>query len=554
MIARNSFVIMLSQAGSAVLGILALTVVSKLWGGYAPAMMGIIWFAMAFIGTFSFITNMGFDPTHIKKVSEGKDLGTCMGTFIAFKLILVGIMVATVVGGIAVWKYVLKEGFYDATTEMVVYIFLAYNVFFALSQIAVTTFNSRMKNVKSQIALLTEPAVRVALVLLVAAAGIAGAVVTYEGVTTTVNLDPAVGWPEFLEPLRAFIATHTIGAMAMAYMLGAFSTFCMAFFLLRKYPVSRPTREYMKMYLLWAAPLMIPMMFTLVTANIDKVMLGYWWSSVEVGYYASVYRISTMMIMISGAIGIVVFPAISAMHARKGLAMRRKLAGIAGLTRRAERYVSMVTVPLVAMIFVFAVPIIDILLNSSFRPAATVFAMLAAYTYIYTLTVPYTYLVIGMDRPRTNAKVVVLTGAINICLNILLIPRNGLLSDLGISGIEGAALSLLLSTLAMLAALHYYSNRLVRRKMFRSTRIHLHLAAGTAMGLAMWGASALAESIRWYHLGMLFALGMCVYLGVLWAFGEFRKPDLDFFLDTLNLRKLLGLVRSEMTEDPKFRR
>ena len=552
MIARNSFIIMVSQAASAVFGILALTIVSKLWGGYAPALMGIIWFAMAFVGTFSFITNFGFDATHIKKMSEGKDVGTCMGTFIAFKLILVGILIVTVVGSIAVWKYVLKEGFYDATTEMVVYIFLGYSVFFALSQIGITTFNSRMKNVKSQIALLSEPIVRVTLVIMVALAGITGAVITYEGITTTVDLEPRINWPGFLEPLRAFIATHTIGSMALAYMLGAFATFCMAFLLLRKYPVSRPTKEYMKMYLLFATPLMIPLMFTLVTANVDKVMLGYFWSSVEVGYYASVYRISAMMLMISGAIGIVVFPAISAIHARKNVENRRKFREIAKVTRSSERYVSMITVPAVAMIIVFAVPIIDILLNSSFRPAASSFQLLTVYTYIYSIGVPYTYLIVGMNQPKQNAKVVVISGIVNIVLNLLLIPRDGLLSGFGINSIEGAAISVLISTAVMLAGLHYYSGKLVKRRMFQS-RIFLHLAAGAVMGIAMWAAGSLFDAIRWYHLGVLFALGMCVYLGILWSLKEFRKSDMDFFLDTMNIRKLFKHVKTEMGEDPNFK-
>ncbi|MBA3045803.1 MAG: flippase [Euryarchaeota archaeon] len=552
MIARNSFIIMVSQAASAIFGMLALTIVSKLWGGYAPSIMGIIWFAMAFVGTFSFITNMGFDVTHIKKVSEGRDMGTCMGTFISIKLILIGILITSVLGSIAFWKYFMSEGFYDATTETVIYIFLGYSVFFALGQIAVSTFNSRKENVKSQISLLMDPIVRSALVIIVALAGISGAIVTYGGATTAIDLQPRYNWPGFLEPLQTFLATHTVGAMAIAYLLGAFAMFCMAFFLLRKYPVAKPTKNYLKMYFLFATPLMIPIIFTLITANIDKVMIGYFWSAVEVGYYSSVQRISAMILMISASIGIVVYPTISAIHARKNMDKRKKIREIAKVARDSERYASMVTIPVLAMIIVFAVPIIDIVLNSSFRPATMSFQLLTIYAYVFTIGVPYTYLIVGMNRPKQTAKIVVLAGIANIVLNFLLIPHNGLLSQFGISGINGAACSILASIIIMLVGLHYYSNRITGKRLFQG-KILLHMIAGVVMGMVMWGISTFIEIIRWYHLGVLFFIGLGTYIGVLWCFKEFKKADLNFFLDTMNLRKLFKHVKKEMGEDPKFK-
>jgi hypothetical protein len=73
------------------------------------------------------------------------------------------------------------------------------------------------------------------------------------------------------------------------------------------------------------------------------------------------------------------------------------------------------------------------------------------------------------------------------------------------------------------------------------------------MGIAMWGLSTFIEIIRWFHLGMLFMIGLAVYIGVLWAFREFKKADLIFFLDTISLRKLFKHVRNEMGEEPKFK-
>ena len=221
MMARNSFIIMATQAASAVFGLLALTIVSKLWGGFAPSLMGMVWFGMAFVGTLSFITNMGFNATHIKKVSEGKDLGTCIGTFIAIKLLLVSILVITVVGGIATWKYLLHKEFYDATKESIIYIFLAYYVIFALAQIPITTFYSMKKNVKSQLSLLMEPLVRAPLMILVALAGVTGAYISLEGSTQIINIPPRFVWSSIFQQLQDFLATHVIGAFAVSYLFAA---------------------------------------------------------------------------------------------------------------------------------------------------------------------------------------------------------------------------------------------------------------------------------------------------------------------------------------------
>jgi O-antigen/teichoic acid export membrane protein len=549
MIARKSFIIMITQTASAVVGLLALTIVSKLWGSSAPSLMGVVWFGMAFVGTFSFITNLGFDSTHVKKVSEGKDIGTCIGTFIAIKLILVSILVITVVGGIAIWKYVLNKDFYDATRESVIYIFLGFYVLFALAQIPIMTFNSLRKNVKSQASMFMEPLVRSPLMILVALAGVTGAIVVLEGSTEIINLSPAISWPSILQPVQEFLATHTIGAFAFAYLFGAFAMFLVGFIMLRKYPISRPTREYFLLYLKFATPLMIPVLFTLVILNVDKVMLGYFWSSVEVGHYFAVQRITTLILLIYSAIGVVLFPTVSSIHAKYKYEKKKRNKAILRVIRSSERYSSMVIVPIVFIILAFAIPVIDILLNSSFRPAVLSLQILTVYTYVLTLGMPYRFLILGMDRPTTFAKVMVMGGITNIVLNLFLIPEDGLLSQLDINGPSGAALSALISSLVMLVGFHYYSRKIIKFRRFQN-RILLHIVAGLLMGLILWKLASYVPQMQWFYLVGLSLIGVGVYLVFLWLLREFSKAELNFFLETVNPKNLLRYIKSEIKEKP----
>ncbi len=546
MIARHSFVIIIGQASSAVLGMLALFFISKLWGGYAPGLVGIVWFGFSFVGTFSFISNMGFDAAHVKKISEGRDLGKCNGTYIALKLILTAILVLCVVACLLIWEHMLGGGYYDATRLTVIFIFLGYYVLFSLAQIPVMTFNSLKKNAISQASILMEPLTRAVLFLVVALAGIAGAEVLTESGLVVVNLPARFDWPSFLLPLQEFISTHVVGALAVSYLFGGLAMFAAGFFFLRKYPVSRPDKQYLGMYLKFAVPLMVPVIFMVITSYLDKVLLGYFWTAEDVGCYFSVQRICTTIVMIPSAIAIVLFPTISAIYAKGRADRGRCNRMLCALTKKCARFTSMVTIPIVAVFIVFSIPIIDIALNSSFRPGASSMQILSIYTYIATMYVPYYILVLGMNRPVHVAKIFFASGITNIAFNLLLIPRGGLLAGVGINGPMGAATATLISTAVILAGMYYYSVRFTRRPLMEG-RMLKHIGAGLIAGLAMFWLSGISDPMHWYHLAAFSLAGLGIYLGVLWAWGEFRRKELDFFLETMNPMLLLRYVKSEMS-------
>jgi len=545
-IARHSFVIIIGQASSAVLGMLALFFVSKLWGGYAPGLVGIVWFGFSFVGTFSFISNLGFDAAHVKKISEGKDLGKCNGTYLAIKLMLSAIMVLSVVGCLLIWEHTLGGGYYDSTRLSVIYIFLGYYVLLSLAQIPIMTFNSLKKNAISQTTMLMESLTRAVLFLVVALAGIAGAEVLTESGLVVIDLPARFDWPSILHPLQEFISTHVVGALAISYLFGGLAMFVTGFLFLRKYPVSRPDKQYMGMYMKFAVPLMVPVIFILITSFLDKVLLGYFWTAEDVGYYFSVQRICTTIVMIPSAIGIVLFPTISAIYAKGRADRGRCNRMLCALTRKCARFTSMVTIPIVAVFIVFSIPIIDIALNSSFRPGAPSMQILSIYTYIATMYVPYYILVLGTNRPINVAKVFFASGITNIAFNLLLIPRGGLLSGIGINGPMGAATATLISTAVIFAGLYYYSVRFTGRPLMEG-RMLKHIAAGFIAGLAMFWLAGILDTMHWYHVAVFSLAGLGIYLGVLWAWGEFRRKELDFFLETMNPMLLLRYVKSEMS-------
>ena len=51
---------------------------------------------------------------------------------------------------------------------------------------------------------------------------------------------------------------------------------------------------------------------------------------------------------------------------------------------------------------------------------------------------------------------------------------------------------------------------------------------------------------RWYELLGVAALGMGIYFSILFLLREVKREDLALFMDTLNVKKMLGYIKDEM--------
>lgn len=530
MIARKSALIVGTQFFTRFLGWIALLVLAKLWGGFAPEAMGIIGFAMAFLAIFNIVADLGFSQAHVKRISEGKDLGTCIGTYAAIKIILIGLMVTVVFTSIYIWKNFFHGGFTDATTESVIFVFIIYYIFLNLSQIAISTFQGRKEIAKRQITGIFENIVKVPLEIFVAIAGVS---------IVGVSISPRVNWPSFLRPLQQFIAVHAIGSLAMTYVFGVMTTFFVGIWLLRKYPLKRPNFNLFKSYFFFALPIMLISIISIISVNIDKVMIGYFWTSTEVGYYFTMQQILQIILILSSAISIVLFPTISEYHSTKNFEK------IEGKVHLAERYISMVMIPAIVLIIVLVKPVISIMLNSAFLPAASVLITLTFFAFITSLNMPYSSLISGINRPDIAAKVGVTICVTNITLNYLFIPEHGLLSSFGVNGPTGAAIATVLSSLVGFFGLRLAAKRLTGIKLIQS-HIPSHILAGFIMAGILYWINSLIPLVRWYHLLVFVGIGLAIYLGVLYAIKEFKKQDLLFFLDMLHPKEMLTYIKSEL--------
>ena len=121
---------------NAIIGWVALLFVARKMGASALGEFG---YALSLVGGFTFLAFFGFRMAHVKRVSEGLDLGKCIGTFLSVRLVLISFMLMVFASCYWFWTVYLDKQIYDIQTPgLLLTIVLYYIVFLALGVMTAT--------------------------------------------------------------------------------------------------------------------------------------------------------------------------------------------------------------------------------------------------------------------------------------------------------------------------------------------------------------------------------------------------------------------------------
>lgn len=503
-IARKSVLVIITKILDGGLGYLGLFFIARYM---SPADYGIVSFAIGFVTLFSIFVDFGFGAAHVKRVSEGKDLGRCIGTFLSIKSVLISTSLFILLGSLFFWTNIMGRGFETAEHINVIYII----TIFWLAQIITgsfsITFQARKEMAKIQIPFLINGFLRTGAIVYVAISG--------------------------LGPL----------ALAWAYVFGELANLSITLFLFRRYTIKKPTLSYLKSYNAFAFPLVLVSASNVIMNNIDKVMIQLFWNATDVGYYFAAYRISNFITLFTASIGMLIFPTYSALYKSGNIQQIKKL------TFESERHLSLIVFPMVFGLVVLAEPTAFILL-SGWMPAVPLLQILPFVVLFVTLSLPYASQFNGMNKPKINRNRILIMLFFNLTLNLLLIPKDiqilGGIKFFGL-GATGAAIATVISSVISLVYTRIMSYRLTGSK--GNNRIFLHAFAAMVMAGILYVIFYYFDYItfvtRWYTLLIIAGMGLCIYLVILALFREFTKADFWFYIDTLNIKKMLIYIRDE---------
>ena len=250
--------------------------------------------------------------------------------------------------------------------------------------------------------------------------------------------------PLFSAPLLLILGTRfgAVGAAA-AYTASTFILLLIAAWLWRRAtPMLHSATGYFDTGLLlrtslplfWVAMLFIAMSWT------DTLLLGIWLDNRAVGIYGIAMRVSVMISFVLVSVNSIIAPKFAALHADGAL---RELGDLA---RRAARLMAVITMPFFLLFLLLPKWVLGIF-GDDFGAGATVLAILSVGQFVNVATGSVGYLLIMSGHEKLIRNSTMISAALNLILNVLLIPRFGIIGAAIASATSLAALNLISAAL-----------------------------------------------------------------------------------------------------------
>lgn len=526
MLARKTLLHFLNTVVGGILGAIALKLIALYMG---DAILGQVAYALGILSIGQSLFSSGIRTTHEKRMGEGHREGDKIVTYLYLQLGLSAGFATTVGLAILVWIGLLGEQVHS-TTLLVLVVVTAHLMAQNLRQVSVNTFNGRREIARSQTITFLDDLIRVAFTVL--ATTLFAAVVRGRGPLTGIIGD-GWGWVEF----------YGAELLALTYLAGTGASALLGLVMVwRTCPIGSFDLDVVESYWQFAWPLFLVGVAGTLTSNLDRVMIGYFWMEAEVGLYFGMDRILHIIRSIAFALGTILVPAISR------LAEEEDRESVAEVSFRAHRYTTMVILPMIAGVIVFAEPLIRILLADEFVRGVSVLVVLSFWVFFLVASKPFSTVVLGFDRSRVVLFVGLIATGLNLVLNLVLIPAD--ITSLGISlvglGALGAAIATLVSEITKYVGLRYFARKMVPIPA-QWPSLYNQLAAVGGMSLILWGITILFTSpMRIYHILPLGGVGLLIYVGFMWVLGEFDREDFVFFYDVLHPEELIAYVKEEL--------
>jgi O-antigen/teichoic acid export membrane protein len=270
-------------------------------------------------------------------------------------------------------------------------------------------------------------------------------------------------------------------------------------------------------YLAREAPTFVMIsVFATIYWNIDMVMLSTMRTVEDVGQYAAAWRLLTLAIVVPQSFCHALYPQIAK-------AIGGAPETLAWLGRTAGRYLLAVTLPAAVCATLLAGPILAFLYGEPFRPTAATLSVLIWTVVPYGWVRYHAYVLVAADRQRVDLWLNVTMSALNVLLNLVLIPAYGHL---------GAAVATLVSVCVYAVTQYVY---LYVRLPAGVTPLRVEPAAIVGVTLA----GAVAGALRDGHVLLALGGATVTYLVVLLGMG-FVTPAT---VRSLSLRQALGSIR-----------
>ena len=506
MMSPKAAVTIMNGVFGAILGTMALVFIAKRMG---PDVLGVLGFSIAGIGLLSFLSDFGVGSVHAMFIRSGEDLGKCIGAYALIKIVLLAIFAVLTLAIIELWGHGYGGGAIErsAATLNSLRIFLVYFVLMGISQISTHTFDGLDSVSRVQAPALIEQVVRAAFIV-------------YVAIFFRSNPDgPAL--------------------LAACYAAGILAATVLAPLFLTRVRIERPDREMLVKYIRSLTPVFLVTITIIFDLYLDKAVVGYFWGQYEVGLYFGVQRMAIFVSVFSLAMATMILPSVTSCFTRKDRAAGWEI------VNQAERYVSLVVIPIAAFYLLWGSDILKVFLTEEFASSVNTMDLLVISSTIAALVIPLRSAIAGVGSPATLLYVGMGGVAMQLVLLLLFVPSSLLGVDmLGLKGL-GAALALLITSTYYFFALRYVVWRTA--KILPNSRSFKHLLGAVVMIGVMYSAKAfLIPTVDWIGLIFLAFVGFFAYVLTSYLIDELEPSDYKYFRALMQPRDAIQYVAHEL--------
>jgi O-antigen/teichoic acid export membrane protein len=251
----------------------------------------------------------------------------------------------------------------------------------------------------------------------------------------------------------------------------------------------------------WAVPQGGVLILSMLYFRIDTVLLSLMSTDTEVALYGLAYRVLEILALFPAYFMVTLFPEIARSGPRSG-----RLAAMVGT---AQASMAIVAVAILVLFAGLAPEVVAVIGGPGFEGSVPVLRLLTIAVALVFVNTVFFHSLVALNRQRELLWMTVAVLLVNVVVNALLIPP---------LGAEGAALALIVSELAVLAAARWLYGRVAPAPRLRG--IPALLAAGAAMTAVVLGIRSIGplEDVGPFAVLVVAApAGLAAYAGVLLA-------------------------------------
>ncbi len=528
---RKASLILLSNALGALLGYAALVLIGRY---VPPASYGFYLFALGLTGILSILSNLGLGAAHQRHIAQGTPVGQALGVLVRLRAMWGGALMLLFIAGWAAWTTWSGKELTDATTPALVAAALVLHLVSGVRQVFLDTWQGQQRVHRVELIRFIDSWLTVVL--------LANAVMLLAHLTGRWEVVPGVGpfWARTLGWSSPPNLEATALLLAACYLIAKLVTFIVAaaWSLRDHVTVAGWDTGLARSYVRFAVPVAITGVLVLVLQSTDTVLLGFFWTSREVGLYGAAQKLATLVLLASTAVAAVLFPRFSQLHQAGDVEKEN------ATFDAAQRYLLLLGAPVAAAMVALPRQGLHVGVGDAYLDAAGPLRLLATWAFVTAMALPLGSRLLGAGRTDVMLRYSAFNAIANVALNFWLVPEGRFGAGLGASG---AALATLLSTSGANLYLRWQGRRVYGLSWLDAQQFRIFAAGALACGF--WFASAHWVAARWFdrvwELAAWGVAGTLVFVAGLAILGELKRSDLHFLRRAAHPRELFAELRGK---------